>query len=64
MAPGTTMPMAANPMEMMQVLDRSARYTCDIHTLWAPTSEMAMSCGPPYTYRKMSIERVIVGLIQ
>ena len=45
MAPGTPIPIEANPLEMMQVLGASAWYMRAIHILWAPTSLMTMSCA-------------------
>ena len=41
-APGTPIPIAANPFEMMQVLGRSAWYMRAIHILCAPTSHTTM----------------------
>jgi len=44
-APGTAMPMAANPLDMRHVLGRSAEYMRATHTLCAPTSLMTRSSG-------------------
>ena len=61
MAPGTAMPMAAKPLEMMQVLGRSALYMRDIHILCAPTSEIAMSSGASTSRRSHTIFCGLMG---